>query len=158
MNIFDIDEKMLELIDEETGELKDIEAFKELAMERDRKIENAALWAKELKAKSEALRVEAGILDARKKTADRNIERLKGYLDYALNGNRFETPRVVISYRRSKRINVLDEQGLRRWAEDHGCLRFKDPELDKTKITQAIKNGEMVIGAELAECNNIQIG
>ena len=44
MNIYEIDNAMFSLIDEETGEIKDFEAFEELQMQKEEKIENAALW------------------------------------------------------------------------------------------------------------------
>ena len=46
MNIYEIDNAMFSLIDEETGEIKDFEAFEELQMQKEEKIEIAALWHK----------------------------------------------------------------------------------------------------------------
>ena len=48
MNIYEIDNAMFSLIDEETGEIKDFEAFEELQMQKEEKIENAALWHKKI--------------------------------------------------------------------------------------------------------------
>ena len=43
MTIYEIDNRIAELVDPETGELLDYEAFAELQMEREAKIENMAL-------------------------------------------------------------------------------------------------------------------
>lgn len=48
MTIYEIDARMAGLIDPETGELLDYEAFASLQMEREAKIENMALWYKDL--------------------------------------------------------------------------------------------------------------
>ena len=65
MTIFDIDEAILNLVDEETGEVVDIEALEALEMERDRKVSNIACWIKQLDAEAEAIKAE------KKKLADR---------------------------------------------------------------------------------------
>ena len=36
-------------------------------------------------------------------------------------------------------------------------LRYKEPELDKKRVTDALKAGEVVPGCELVEKQNIQI-
>ena len=41
MNLYEIDKAILELVDEETGEIADWDAFEQLQMEREQKIENA---------------------------------------------------------------------------------------------------------------------
>ena len=48
MNIYEIDNAMFFLVDEETGEIKDYEAFEEMQMIPEEKIENTALWYKNL--------------------------------------------------------------------------------------------------------------
>ena len=58
MTIFDIDEAILNLVDEETGEVVDIEALEALEMERDKKVSNIACWIKQLDAEAEAIKAE----------------------------------------------------------------------------------------------------
>mgnify|MGYP000917782718 FL=1 len=65
MNIYEIDNAMFSLIDEETGEIKGYEAFEELQMQREEKIENVALWYKNLIAESKAIREEEKALAER---------------------------------------------------------------------------------------------
>ena len=52
--LYEIDESIKALIDEETGEIADFEAFEALNLERDAKLENIALYIKDLKADAEA--------------------------------------------------------------------------------------------------------
>lgn len=52
MSIYDIDAAIVSLIDAETGEVSDEEAFDALQMERDKKVENIGLWYKDLQAAS----------------------------------------------------------------------------------------------------------
>ena len=68
MNIYEIDNAMMSLIDEETGEIKDFTAFEELQMQREEKIENVALWYKNLVAESKAIREEENSKDTTSKT------------------------------------------------------------------------------------------
>ena len=102
MTIFEIDEAILECVDLETGEIIDAERLDALQMERDKKIENVALWQKECIAEADAIAAEIRKLQARKASAERKAESLKSYLQMALEGSKFKTSRVNISYRRSQ--------------------------------------------------------
>ena len=55
MTLYDIDQRLLDLIDTESGEIEDMEAFEELQMERDRKLEGIALAYKNFTAEAKAL-------------------------------------------------------------------------------------------------------
>ena len=104
MNLYEIDQAMQALVDPETGELMDYEAFSELQMDRDSKIENMALWIKNLTAEAKAIKEEMDNLQKRRKTAENRAEGLKRYLFEALDGEKFQTARCSISYRKRKRI------------------------------------------------------
>ena len=58
MNIYQIDQEILNLVDPETGEIMDWEAFDALQMAREAKIENVACWYKNLVAEAAAIRQE----------------------------------------------------------------------------------------------------
>ena len=75
-SIFEIDRQLEELIDPETGELLDYDAFLELQMERDSKIDNTACWVKELTAQANAIDAEIKSLTERKKSAQAKAQRL----------------------------------------------------------------------------------
>lgn len=150
MTIFEIDEAILECVDLETGEIIDAERLDALQMERDKKIENVALWQKECIAEADAIAAEIRKLQARKASAERKAESLKSYLQMALEGSKFKTSRVSISYRKSSGV-VIDDMD----AIDRKFIRVKE-EPDKTAIKDALKAGE-VAGAHLEERNSIII-
>ena len=58
MNLYEIENEILKCVDEETGEIFDVEKFEALELARDVKIENICLWIKNLKAEAEALKLE----------------------------------------------------------------------------------------------------
>ena len=58
MPLYEIDQSIKALVDPETGELLDYEAFARLQMEREAKLENIALWIKDLRAKAEEIKAE----------------------------------------------------------------------------------------------------
>ena len=162
-SIYQIDEALRALVDEETGEILDYEAFENLAMERDRKIENVALWVKNLTAESTAIKAEAKALTERAKACDKRAEKLEKYLSDALAGNKFSTPRVSISFRTSRKLSVdpaLEERILKatKRSKLYAFLRVKQTEeVDKAALTEAIKQGMEIDGAALIENQNIQI-
>lgn len=47
-NLYDINSEILSCIDAETGEIIDVERLQALQMEREQKVENVALWYKNL--------------------------------------------------------------------------------------------------------------
>ena len=100
MTLYEIDKEIQALITED-GEIEDIERFDALAMERDKKIENVGCWVKNLDAEAAAMREEEKTLAERRHRLESKAERLRAYLDHALDGAKFESPRVAISYRKS---------------------------------------------------------
>lgn len=143
MTLYEINSEMLNLIDEETGEVLDYERFVELNLARDEKIENIGLWIKDLKAEASALKAEKDALAKRQKTAENKAERLTNYLQMMLEGEKFKTPRLSVSYRASKAVEVDNE--FLGWAMANGeqYLRYKEPEVDKTAVKEALKKGEV---------------
>ena len=65
-NLYEINQAITECIDNETGEIIDVEKLEELQLEREAKIENVALWYKNLLSDAEAYKAEknAFALDA----------------------------------------------------------------------------------------------
>ena len=108
MTLYEIDKEIQALITED-GEIEDIERFDALAMERDKKIENVGCWIKNLDAEAAAIRKEEIALAERRHRLESKAERLTAYLDHALAGAKFESPRVAISYRKSKAVEIQDE-------------------------------------------------
>ena len=152
MTIYEIDNEIMNCIDMETGEVIDTEKLNELQMERDAKIENVALWIKELKAEAEAIKNEKQALVERQRVAESKAESLKNWLAYALNGEKFKTAKCSISYRNSESVEVTEE-GLEALMREHeDLLTYKTPEPNKKAIKDAIKNdGLTVAGVQLVQ-------
>ena len=151
MTIYEIDQAIMECVDLETGEIIDTEQLDKLQMERDTKLENVACWIKDLKAEAEALKNEKQALAERQRVAENKAESLKKWLAYALQGEKFKTPKCAISFRKSEAVEVTDE-GLNNLMKEHDeLLIYKAPEPNKTAIKQAIKDGLNVAGVQLVQ-------
>ena len=159
--LYDIDQEILACIDDETGEILDVEKLDALQMERERKLEGVALWVKDLKAEAAAVKEEADKLTARKKALDNKIEAIKTWLLGALYGEKLKTPRCNVYLTHSQRVNIPDEPKLicflQTLNEPEKFLRFKDPELRKDEIKKALKDGTIIPGAELEETESVVI-
>lgn len=150
MNIYEIDAAIMNCINED-GEVIDIDAMNQLQMERAEKIENVACWIKNLEAESEAIRNEEKNLAGRRKVNENKVESLRKYLAYALDGQKFQTPRVRISYRKSTAVSIQDPEKI-------PAAWYKAKyEIAKADIKEALQRGEAVPGAELVENVSMQI-
>lgn len=157
--LYEINQAMLECLDMETGEVLDAEKLDALQMERTAKLENVTLWIKNLLADVEAYEKEIGTFVARKKAAENKIESLKNYLAYALNGEKFSTPKCAISYRKSQIADIKDEAAFKAWAVVVApeLLTIQEPKINKNEVKRCLKDGEDIPGAALVERLNIQI-
>lgn len=150
MKLYEIDEQIQNCFDEETGELLNEEKLNALQIERDKKIENVALWIKDLKADVNALKEEEKSLHSRRQTKEITIESLYGYLLNATEGQKFETPRCRVSFRHSVKVEITGDV-------DKAFLIEPQPKIDKRAIRDAIKAGQTVEGAELVETTSVQV-
>ena len=156
MTLFDIDKALMDFeleVDEETGEILNAEELDALQMAREDKIEGVGLWIKNLEAEAAAVKAEKDAMADRQKRLEKKAESLKKYLGYALNGEKFSTPKIALSWRRSESVVITDEALL-----PDNCLNVtivKKP--DKKVIKDALKAGKEIMGAELVEKQNLQI-
>ena len=150
MTLYEIEVKMLECIDPETGEI-DEEMLNALEMEKEAKLENVALWIKDLKAEAEAIKNEEASLKKRRESSTNKMESLKRYLTWALDGNKFKTSRVAISYRKSESVKISEDANV---PEQYRRVKW---EPDKTALKDALKAGETFDGISLEEKQSIQI-
>lgn len=151
-SLYEIDAEIMACIDGETGEIIDDEKLAALQMERDKKVENVALWYKNLTSDAAAYKAEKDAFAERERVAKNKAESLKKYLDSALAGQPFKSTRVSVSYRASDAVIVDDVQLI-----DPAYLKFAEPTPDKTAIKKAIKAGETVDGAHIEQRSNISI-
>ena len=159
MTLYEIDSSLMSLVDEETGEILDKEAFDGLVMERDKKIENIGLWIKNENAMAEALEKEIKSLTTRKKTAENRVKSLKNYLLYSLQGEKFSTAKVKISYTSSTATKFENESAFIEWAKEKrpDLLRVKEPEIAKTEVKAALNAGEKLPGASLEKNTSVVV-
>lgn len=139
-------------IDEETGEILNFDALDQLQVARDVKIENLCLWVKNLKSDAEAYKAEKESFAKKQKLAENRATSLHNFIQTVLNGEKFKTDRVTVSYRKSEAIEL----------EDKICVPDKyfvpqEPKLDKTGLKKAIKAGEEFGGVHLVERQNMSI-
>ena len=142
--------------DPETGEWINEDELDALNMERDEKIENILLWVKNLKADAKAIKDEEDALKARRKALESKAEHLTDYVAFGLAGEKFSTPKVAVSWRKSEAVELGPE--FLPWAlEKDAYLRYKDPEPDKAMLKTALKAGEQIPGAELVTRQSMTI-
>ena len=150
--LYEIEQAIMDCVDLETGEIIDIEKLDQLQMDREVKIENTALFIKNLLSDADQIREEEKKLADRRRVCENKAKSLKEYLSGYLAGDKFKTPRVAISFRKSESVSVSD---IGKIPEEY--LKHKDPEPDKTAIKAAIKMGKIIDGAEIVVNQNIQI-
>lgn len=160
-NLFDISKALVAAwdaaIDPETGELDEalFADFEALQMERDAKIENIGCWIKNLEADAAAIKAEAKAMSDRAKAAEKKAEGLRGYLAAVLAGEKWNSPKVAISWRKSVAVEI-DEAEIPELPEQY-IRRKVSVEADKTAIKDALKAGETIEGCRLVERQNISI-
>ena len=147
MTLYEIDAAILAAIasgtDPETGEINNLDEWMGLQMDRDQKMENIAWLVKNLKADVKAMKEEAQTLTDRRRVAENKVARLEAVLDEALDGQKFQTPRCVVSFRNSKAVEVDDEDALINWAclngQEDNFVRYKSPEINKANLLRYLK-------------------
>lgn len=160
MTLYEIAQEMASLIDPETGEIRDYEAFEELQMARDEKIDNTAKWIIELEAEAKMVKERADELTERARAAKKKAERLREFLQEYLQGEKRKTADYTIGYRRTEAVEITDEAGLASWLNANGhedALTYPDPKISKTAVKELLKAGEEVRGAELVERQTMQV-
>lgn len=154
MSLYEIEQAILSLVDEETGEILDIEGLAALQMERERKIENVACWVKNLTAEQEAIRNEEKRLADRRKVLERRTDRLTQYLNDALGGEKFETARCTVSFRKTSRVEISDIHAAAAWADDNGLrdiVTYSLPTVSKPELAKLLKEGRKIPGCTLID-------
>ena len=165
MTLYDINSQIDQIlstaeIDEETGEvLFDTTLLESLQIAHDVKIENIACYVKNLKADAEGIKAEVKNLQARLKAKDKLTERLTYMLDNDLQGQKFETAKCKISYRKSTSTEVDEAVFLEKYKDDPKMCAPKPTEYkyDKNELKKMIKAGQVIEGVKLVENNNISI-
>ena len=155
MTLYELDKAIaeFELEVNEDGEVLNIDELDELNLAREQKIEGISLWVKNLEAEKEAVKHEKDNFADREKRLGKKIDSLKGYLTYALDGQKFSTPKVAVSFRKSESVHITDEYLI----PDEYKLFTVVKKPDKKVLKDALKKGKDIMGCELVEKQNISI-
>ena len=140
-------------IDEETGEILNIEELEALELEKDTKVENICLYIKNLLSDAAAYKAEKESFAQKEKAATKKAEGLKRYLQNMLAGENFKSSKVTVSYRKSKAIEVFDVK----YVPAEYLTITQEVKPDKKAIKEAIENGLEVAGCSLVERQNMSI-
>lgn len=159
MTLYEIAQEMATLIDPETGEIRDFEAFEELQMAREEKIDNTAKWIIELEAEAKMVKERADELAERARAAKKKAERLREFLQEYLQGEKRKTADYTIGYRRTEAVEITDEDRAVAWLMEHDedALTYQQPKISKTAVKEILKSGREVPGAELVERQTMQV-
>lgn len=159
-NIYEINRAILDCIDPETGEVLDMEALEQLQMDRVQKAENVACWRKNLMALIRDIKDEEDALKKRREVLQRKVDGIDGYLAAHFSGEKIETARAVINWRKSTGVEVLNKQEaidyLMHIAHDE-LLKYKEPDIDKKAAKALLESGEAIPGLALTDRLNMQI-
>lgn len=159
-SLYEIEQYMLECVDMETGEVIDSARLDALQMERTAKLEGIALWVKNLKADVDAYTAEMESFAARRKAAERKIEGLTDYLFNALGGEKLNTAKCAVTFRKSHGVKFANEDAFRTWCVQNNradLLTIQAPKISRTAVKNSLKDGDELPGAELEERLNINI-
>lgn len=153
MTLYDINSELNSLIDYETGEVADFERFQELTLAKENKREAIALVYKNAIADKKMYEEEIKNLTEKKKRCENIENRMKEMLAIDLNGEKFKTSKVEVSFRPSESTEVINIDLIPK-----EYIKTKtEVKPDLTAIKEAIKNGIKIDGARIIEKVNIQI-
>lgn len=151
-NLYEISSELASLVNPETGEIQDFDRFEALNMQRDSKIENMALWYKNLISDAAQYKEEKDKFAALEKAAKNKADSLKRYIDTFLSGTPFKTTRIQIRYLKSSRVVVDHPEEV-----EKTYLRYPEPEVNREAVKAALAAGQTVSGCHIEESQNINI-
>lgn len=168
MRLYEISNEYLSLLEAiENGEIPEeciADTLEAVEGEIDIKADNIACLIKSLEADIAAIKAEEDKLSERRKKKEKEREKITEYLSYWLQNvgkEKLETPRNVISFRKSEAVEI-DEEVFFKWATEQSnrdyLITSKYTETpNKTEIKKLLKCDENIPGAVLITKQNIQI-
>ena len=154
------------VFDEETGEVffteDDLDKLEEAL---DKKLESLSGIHQMYLSKADALKARAKEVAESGKAFEKKAEKIKNYIDSLMKMNNKEKLEVgdkKLSYRKSTAGNITDEVELIKWINSSDenkqkYLKYKEPEIAKKALSDAVKAGEKIPGFELVENRNLII-
>ena len=120
------------------------------------KIENTCKVIKEIELDTVGIEEEVKRLTALKKQKENAVKNLRKYVELEMEGiglNKIEGKLFKVAFRKSKAVKITDETKIPKQ-----FIKVKTTEsISKTDLGKALKNGEIIEGAELVENKTLQI-
>ena len=124
-------------------------------LEIDKKVENICYIIRNLQAEAEMFKAEKEKLNAKQKTAENGVNRLKdSLLNYlpVTNQSKVKANLFNVSVGKSESVNVIDLDKIPK--------EYRNPQADKVDVAaikKILKSGEEIPGTELSENQHIRI-
>ena len=129
-------------------------ALEDIEISIEEKIENTALYIKNLEAEAEMIKAEEKKLSERRKACENRAERVREWLSFDMGGKSFKSAKCVISWRKSESVEVaVDAETLPAYYQNVKTTVTAD----KTLLKAAIKSGEIIAGVSIVEKQNMQV-
>ena len=164
MNLYEIDRRLDEIyntaVDFETGVVNAevLDEILALSMAREEKLENLALWWKNCSAEYDAIAKEVKTLQERAERLKRKKAWIGSVLERTLNGQRFETAKVQVGYRKSTAVEIDDYDEFIEKYRNTDMVREKVEVVpNRDEIKKRLKAGDEIMGAHLETHQNMQI-
>ena len=154
-SLYEIDQEIMALFDPETGAISEdnLEQLSALEIERDAKIESVACAVKNLTAEAAMYKEEAKAFTDRQKQAEATVARLKKWLIGATGGEKFSSPRALLTFRSTTSVEIADGAEIPR-----SYMRVKESlEPDKTLIREVLEQGYEIPGARLVRSKSVTV-
>ena len=156
MNLYELKQEfenaIEKCVDLETGEIVNPVYLDELTFAINEKRENVELYIKNKIAEIKAIDEETKNLTNRKRVLNNKVEGLKKYLADNLEGHKFETAKVVVSFRKSEQLEI---NSIKHIPTEY--LISQEPKIDKVALKNSIKQGAVINGVQVITKQNIQI-
>lgn len=121
----------------------------------DEKIENTAMFIRNIKGDIQAFKDEAKRLSAKAKTLENMTERLKNNIDHVMKENQLTEKKVGLFKCYYKKSETVEIDNLDALPDEFRKVTIA---ADKVAIKKAIKNKQEVAGARIEKHLNLQIG
>ena len=164
MTLYEIDSQIMAFLDrllasvDENGEVQEVDTdqLDSLNEARGQKIENIALYIKNLDSEAEAIKAEESRLKTRRVVLENKADSLRSLLSRSMQTHgesKYSTARCAVSFRRSEAV-IIDDIDL---LGPEFKTEIIDYKIDKAQVKQKLKAGEDIAGAHIEERQNIQI-
>ncbi len=143
-------------VDEETGEIINIEELEQVEGDFRDKVEAVACYIKDIEAQAKAIGYEEKVLKERREAKENKADRLREYLKQNMleaGMMVFEAPKCRLSFRSGQKTIIDDESILPEQYVTYASVR----KVDKNAIKDAIRSGEEVPGAHLIDTQSLQV-